>query len=392
MAVQSVPLLVKNGRLFDAEKRSFRQGDLLVREGRIAQVGETLEPPTGGATLDAGGRLVCPGLVDCHLHCFHRGQVLGVDADALAPISGTTTFVDAGSCGALNFLGFREYVIQPATARILAFLNISAIGLQSVGIDRNEIGENDDERLLHVAAAVEMIEKNRDVIVGVKARMYTGLRSLAALTHAREVADRVRLPLMVHIASGMPPFHDILPLLKPGDIVTHIYHGGSDALLDGDGRVRSEFAEARARGIRFDVGLDRVHTDFQVARAALAQGFAPDSLSTDLTVSNQHMTVDMPTTISKFVGLGLGLEDALAKSTAAPAAMLGRAGDFGLLQEGLAADLGIFEIREGEHTFSDTYGHTITTHTRLMPWRTIRSGATLPPVEPDGKRYDFVLK
>jgi len=390
MADQSV--LVKNGRLFDAEQRCFRQGDLLVREGRIARVGGTLEPPAGGAILDAGGRLVCPGLVDCHLHCFHRGQVLGVDADVLAPASGTTTFVDAGSCGALNFLGFREYVIRPASARILALLNISAIGLQSVGIHRNEIGENDDERLLHVAAAVEMIEKNRALIVGVKVRMYTGLRSLAALTRAREVADAVRLPLMVHIASGMPPFHDVLPLLEPGDVITHVYHGGSDTLLDGSGRVRSEFAEARARGIRFDVGLDRVHTDFQVARAALAQGFAPDSLSTDLTVSNRHVTVDMPTTISKFVALGLTLEEALAKSTAAPAAMLRRAGDFGLLREGLAGDLGIFEIREGEHAFSDTYGHTITTPTRLMPWRTIRSGAVLSPVEGDGERYDFVLK
>jgi dihydroorotase len=392
MTSQPAPLLVKNGLLFDGERRRFCKGDLLLAGGRITRIGEALEPAAGGQVLDAAGRLVCPGLVDLHLHCYFRGQVLGIDADALAPVAGTTTFVDAGSCGALTFLGFRDYVIRPATARILAFLNISAIGLQSVGIDRNEVGENDDERLLHVAAAAEMIEKNRDLIAGVKVRMYTGLRSLAPLARAREVADRVRLPLMMHIASGMPPFREMLPLLRAGDIVTHIYHGGADALLDERDRIRDEFAEARARGILFDVGLDRVHTDFEVARKAISQGFDPHLLSTDLTTSNRHITEDMPTTISKFVGLGLSLEDALAKSTLAPAAVLRRPDDFGALREGLAADVGIFEVRDGEHAFSDTYGHRMTARSRLVPWRTIREGVPLSPTLQDDERYDFVLK
>jgi dihydroorotase len=392
MTSQPSPLLVKNGLLFDGDQRRFRRGDLLLTGGRIARIGEGLEAPAGGQVLDAAGRLVCPGLVDLHLHCYFRGQLLGVDADALAPASGTTTFVDGGSCGALSFLGFREYVIRPAAARILAFLNISAIGLQSVGIDRNEVGENDDERLLHVAAASEMIEKNRDLIAGVKVRMYAGLRSLIPLARARDVADRVGLPLMVHIASGMPPFREMLPLLRTGDIITHIYHGGSDALLDERDRVRDEFAEARARGILFDVGLDRVHTDFEVARKAIAQGFDPHFLSTDLTTSNRHITVDMPTTISKFVGLGLALEDAVAMSTLAPAAALRRADDFGALREGLAGDVGIFELREGEHAFSDTYGHSLATRSRLVPWRTIRAGSPLSTVLRDDERYEFVLR
>jgi dihydroorotase len=385
-------LLVKNGLLFDGEQRRFCKGDLLLTDGRIARIGEALEAPADGQVLDAAGRLVCPGLIDLHLHCYYRGQLLGIDADALAPVSGTTTFVDAGSCGALTFLGFREYVIRPAAARILAFLNISATGLQSVGIDRNEVGENDDERLLHVAAASEMIEKNRDCIVGVKVRMYAGLRTLTPLARAREVADRVGLPLMVHIASGMPPFREMLPLLRAGDIVTHIYHGGGDTLLDERDRVRDEFAEARTRGILFDVGLDRVHTDFEVARKAIAQGFDPHFLGTDLTVSNRHITGDMPTTISKFVGLGLALEAALAKATLAPAAVLRRADDFGTLREGLAGDVGIFELREGEHAFGDTYGHSLTVRSRLVPWRTIRRGIPLSPVPRDDERYEFVLR
>jgi dihydroorotase len=392
MASPPTSLLVKNGRLFDVEQRRFHAGDLLLVDGRIGRMGEELDPPAGAQMLDAAGRLVCPGLVDLHLHCFSQGQVLGLDADALAPVTGTTTFVDAGSCGALNFLGFREYVIRPAVARVLAFLNISAIGLQSVGIDKNEVGENDDERLLHVGAASEMLEKNRDHLVGVKVRMYTGLRSLVPVIRAREVADRAQVPLMVHIASGMPPFRDLLPWLRPGDIITHIYHGGSDTLLDEGGRIRDEFTEARARGIFFDVGLDRVHTDFEVARRAISQGFDPHFLSTDLTTSNRHITEDMPTTISKFVGLGLGLEEALEKSTLAPARVLGRTDEFGALREGMAGDIGIFEIRNGEQSFCDTYGHTMTTGARLMPWRTIRNGTLLSPVLRTSERYDFMLR
>ncbi len=384
-------LLLKNGRLFDPERRSFFQSDLRVDGGRIAAIGSAL-PASADNVLDVQNRIVCPGLVDAHVHCFRLGQVLSFDADQLAPVSGTTTFVDGGSCGALNFLGFREYVIRPAVARILAFLNISATGLQSVGIDKNEVGENDDDRLLHTAAAVEMIDKNRDVIVGVKVRMYTGLRSITALRRAREAADAVRLPLMMHIASGMPPFKDMLPLLKPGDIVTHIYHGGADTLLDETGRIRPEFAEARKRGILFDVGLDRIHTDFEVARAAIGLGFVPDSLSTDMTTVNQHITVDMPTMVAKFVALGLSLEDALAKATAGPAAMLGRLDQFGRLQEGAVADLAILDPSEGEQQFRDTYGRIVSGRLHLRAWKTIRNGVILAPIAREVERYQFVLK
>jgi dihydroorotase len=389
---RSHSLLLKNGTTFDSVRRTFRKANVLVSCGKIARIGEALDPGGGGETLDLSGRLITPGLVDFHLHCFRYGQVLSIDADELSPRSGTTAFVDAGSSGSLNFPAFREYVILPSAARILAFLNISAVGMQMVGAAGIGIGENDDERLLDIASAAEIIEKHRDHIVGVKVRMYTGLPSLAALTRGRQLADLTRLPLMVHIASGAPLFRDILPWLRVGDIVTHIYHGGDDSLLDSGGVVRDEFREARSRGIEFDVGLDRVHTDFLVARSALDQGFDPDYLSTDLTVSNRHVTVDMPTTISKFVALGMPLEDALAKSTWAPAAKLGRQGEFGVLQEGLDADLAVFETQEGRFRFSDSYGHSIEASARLTPRLTIRRGVALAPLGRETARYDFIMK
>lgn len=137
------------------------------------------------------------------------------------------------------------------------------------------VAENDADRLLDVASAIEVIEKNRDLIVGVKVRADTGLTSLAALTRGRDVADRTRSPMMVQIAAGPPHVEAILPHLRAGDIVTHIYHGGADSLLDGQGHVREVFREAKARGVTFDVGLDRIHTSVAVVRAALGEWTCP---------------------------------------------------------------------------------------------------------------------
>jgi dihydroorotase len=386
------PLLVTGGLVFDPIRRNLRREDVLIQRGKISQVSEGIVPRGGEEVLQAGNRLVLPGLIDLHVHCFRYGQVLSVDVDEVAPRAGTTTFVDAGSSGSLNFLAFREYVVKPSVARVFAFLNISAIGLQSVGGVGINFWENDDDRLLDVRSAAEVIEKNRDILVGVKARAYTGLKSLTALVRAREVADLTGLPIMVHIASGPPQFAEILPFLRRGDIVTHVYHGGGDCLLDCNGKVRDVFKEARARGIEFDVGLDRVHSDFTVIRAGLNQGFTPNYLSTDLTVSNRHVTVDMATTISKFIALGLPLEEALVRSTHAPAAKLGKAKKFGTLSEGSQADLGIFELREGDFHFSDTYGNTIQAEKQLVPVATIRNGVILSPNNRQTTCYDFVSK
>ena len=176
------------------------------------------------------------------------------------------------------------------------------------------------------------------------------------------------------------------------DIVTHIYHGGEDGLLDGHGRVREVFGEAKARGVTFDVGLDRIHTSLAVVRAALADGFFPHYLSTDLTVPNRHVTVDMPTTISKFVALGMPLEQAIAASGYSAAVKLGRDNVFGVIREGNQADLGIFELQEGVFEYRDTYGNTIQATNRLVPLQTLYAGRTLEAPRRPIRMYDFVTK
>ena len=385
-------VLLQGGQVFDAPNLRFQRQDVRIREGKIADVAANLTPEAGEHTLAIHGKLLLPGLVDFHLHCFRQGQVLSIDAEEWAPRAGTTTFVDGGSSGSLNFQAFREHVIEPAGVRILAFLNISAIGLVSVGATGVAFAENDDDRLLDVASAIEVVDKNRDRIVGVKVRAYTGLPSLAALTRGREVADRTRSPMMVHIASGPPRFEEILPHLRAGDIVTHIYHGGEDSLVDGQGRVREVFREAKARGVTFDVGLDRIHTSFAVVRLALAEGFFPHYLSTDLTMPNRHVTVDMPTTISKFVALGMPLEQAIAASGHSAAVKLGMDGIFGVIRKGNQADLGVFELQDGAFEYRDTYGNTLQAANRLIALQTFYAGRVLEAPRRSVTLYDFVTK
>ncbi|HSB79150.1 MAG TPA: amidohydrolase family protein [Candidatus Methylomirabilis sp.] len=385
-------LLLQGGQVFDAPNLRFQRQDVRVRDGNIVEVARDIRPTAGERVLDIHGKLLVPGLVDLHLHCYRQGQILSIDAEELAPRAGTTTFVDGGSSGSLNFQAFREHVIEPAGVRILAFLNISAIGQVSVGAAGVKFFENDDDRLLDVASAIEVIEKNRDLIVGVKVRAYTGLTSLAALTRGREVAARTRSPMMVHIASGPPHFEEILPHLRAGDIVTHIYHGGEDSLVDAHGRVREVFREAKARGVTFDVGLDRIHTSFATVRAALAEGFFPHYLSTDLTLSNRHITVDMPTTISKFVALGMPLEQALAASSYSAAVKLGMDKVFGIIRTGNQADLGIFELQEGAFDYHDVYANTLQATKRLAPLQTLYAGKILEAPRRSVKMYEFMAK
>jgi dihydroorotase len=366
-------LVIRNGMLVDPAQGVSEKRDLAIRAGRIALVAPEIAPDVSWDCLDASGHLVTPGLIDIHVHVYPGVSHYGVEPDATCLARGVTTACDAGSSGADTFDGLKRYVIDVSETRLLAFLNISAIGM----VDPLD-NELEDLRLASPERAIAVVERNRDVIQGIKARLsrrHAGNNDLEPLRLARRAAEAVGMPIMVHVGDTASPLEAILAELRPGDLVTHCYHGRAHGILDAHGSVRPEVAEAARKGIVFDVGHGVGSFSFAVARSALAQGLAPATISSDLHRYNVHGPVfDLATTLSKFLVLGLSLPEVLAKATSVPAGLLGLNGQLGSLREGYLADLTVFKLAEGEFEFEDSLKQRVTGRQKLEPVAVIRRG------------------
>ena len=334
-----------------------------------------------------------PGLVDCHVHAFRWGHLISLDVDPVSSQSGVTTFVDGGSAGSLQFMAFRRFVIDHVRSNLYALLNVSALGETVDGLKGVDAWENDDLRFLHLDSAVETVEKNRDLIVGIKVRIHTGLASLLPMAAARALADAVGLPLVVH-AMKAPPLFCGSPSLSQGRRRGHAHVPPRTRLSGGPhGKIAPEYLEARKRGVLFDTGTARFHTCHPVARAAIAEGFLPDTISTDLCLTNyQHITIDMPTTLTKFMALGLSLEQVLQRATIEPAKSLPAERGHGRLAEGLAADIGLFAIEAGEFTYHDFFGNPLQAGRRLICRGTIKDGRLLTPEAQEPMPLSFMRR
>jgi dihydroorotase len=281
--------------------------------------------------------------------------------------------VDAGSAGAQTFPGFRRYVIEPADTRVYAFLHVAVQGMIT-----RLVGELEDLRWASPDQAVARAREHPDLIVGVKVRLgyqMVGNDPEPALRLARQAAERLGLPLMVHIIDMRRPITWLLRHLGEGDIVTHCFHANEGGILAPDGRLHEEVAGARARGVVFDVGHGAGSFAYRVARAAFAQDFPPDTVSSDLHAHNVAGPVyDQATTLSKLLHCGMSLAEVVAATTAAPAAAIRRSGDVGTLAPGRTADLTGFELRAGEWLLPDGAGDTETVEMLLVPRLVVRAG------------------
>jgi len=372
-------LLITGGRVFSPTEETFTRADISVSQGRIARIAPGLGVEGATEVVNASGMIVTPGLIDFHVHCFRLVHRISVDADALAPRSGTTTMVDGGSAGALNFDAFREFILERSRLNLYAFLNISLIGqcFAQTSPGATVVRELEDLRLVDVAQAVRCIEANRDVIVGVKVRALQGLANLTPLYAAREAADAVGLPLMVHTAPPPPSKAQYFHLLRPGDFITHLYHPGPGALVDRRGEIRPAYRELRERGVLMETGFDTRHTDFEVMKRAVDQGFWPDIISTDITTHDlDRLVFDLLYAASRMLAVGMALEKVLCAMTIAPARALGRPG-LAEVKEGAPADLAILERREEDVEFEDQYAHRLRGSERLLCRRLIREGRPL---------------
>lgn len=373
-------LLIRGGTLIDPAQGVHAKRDVAFARGTVAAVAEEIPTTDAANVVDASGRLVTPGLIDLHVHVFEGVSHYGIAPDPTCLARGATTVVDAGSAGADTFAGFRKYVIEASATRILAQLNISSMGMLSA-----RIGELDDLKWASVPRALETIEKHRDVILGVKVRLTRNSivgesAGLTPLHRAREAADAAGLPIMVHPqAAWCDSLDDVLAVMRRGDILTHCFHAMSHGILDDERKIRRSVREARERGVIFDVGHGQGSFSWEVCEAAMAQGFPPTTISSDLHVYNLHGPVfDLATTVSKFLHLGLSLDDALAMVTAVPARVVHLEGRIGTLAVGAWGDAVVFDLEDGTFDLADSHGQVRRARRRLVPRVVVKGGAVWP--------------
>ncbi|HEX6513907.1 MAG TPA: amidohydrolase/deacetylase family metallohydrolase [Chloroflexota bacterium] len=374
--------LVAGGTVFDPAAGLNARLDVGIRAGRVVAVGPSLPREGTPAVVDAEGCYVTPGLIDLHSHVYWGVSEYGVDADQVILPAGVTTTVDAGSSGAANFPGFRRYVIEPSRIRILAFVHLAVHGIQPPpATELRDIAYADADR------AAETVRANPDVAVGIKIRMSddtVGDHGQHAFAEALRAAELAGKPLMVHIGRTALPLENIFDALRPGDVVTHCYTPQAPCVIGDSGRVRDCVRRARERGVLLDVGHGRGSCHFDLVRTAFDQDLKPDTISTDLhAFSRATPVVDLLTTLSKFLALGMTLEEVILAATAAPARALGRADTLGRIEIGREADLAILELRAKPATLVDARGTRLDVRQLLRARHTIRAGVLVPPLSSD---------
>jgi dihydroorotase len=362
-------LLIKGGRVIDPSIGLDGVRDVAIAGGRIVAVEASI---TGDATetIDARGKIVAPGLIDIHTHAGR-----GKDSPALALQDGVTGFIDAGSGGPDN-IDEIAVVVRGGPQIGRALVNIAT----RTGFTGGELM---DINRASASLARGAIARNRDVVVGVKARLsenVAGTNDLEGLRRAQEAASAFNLPVMIHIGQSVSPMRAILALLKRGDIVTHMYAPPPNGILDDQGRLFPDVAAARRRGVIFDFGNGvSDHFNWDMVERATKQGFWPDTFSTDWNVMSRTTgVVDFPNVMSKFLMLGMPLSQVIACATINAARVFPAFADRGTLNVGAPADVAIMDLREGAFEFLDNYNGTRTGHQRLFPIATVFAGKRTP--------------
>lgn len=374
-------LILRGGHIIDPSQSIDGVMDVAFENGRVAGIGSNFKPAADAEIRDVSGYIVTPGLIDLHTHVYWGGTSLGIDADEFCRVSGVTTSVDTGSAGPGNFMGFRKHVIEKSEARILAYLHVSFAGIYAFS-KTVMVGESEEMRLMAPADAVKVADANRDVIVGIKVRVgkhSSGTSGTQPLDIALQVADETGMPLMCHIDHPPPTYEEVVDRLRPGDILTHCFRPFPNAPCTGQGTVKHAVQRARERGVIFDVGHGGGSFSFKTARTMMANGFYPDTISSDIhTVCIDGPAFDQVTTLSKFLCLGMDLKDVIAASTVNCGTALQRP-EYGSLRVGALGDATIISVKEGAFDYIDVLGEHLIGDRKIISEGVVLKGALWHP-------------
>ncbi len=368
-------LLLKGGQLIDPKNEIDGLRDVAIKQGKIAAVEPEIAVDRAESVIDASGLLVTPGLVDIHMHAYatpgHPNEWAGDNSilpDGFSFRTGVTTMVDTGSAGWRNFEDFRFRVIDRSKTRLFALINIAGTGMTSTDHEQNPFDMDTDK-------AAAMAKEHADIVVGIKTAHYYGPEWIS-VDRCLEAAEKAALPVMIDFGYFKleRPFYQLLnEKLRRGDIATHIFRGPVP-WFNAKGEVLDYLYKAREKGIIFDVGHGGGSFCFRNAAPATAQGFYPDSISTDLHVGSMNIgMLDMLTTMSKFLVMGMPLAEVIRASTVNPASEISHS-ELGHLSIGAVADVALLKVQHGRFGYADSFGGRLEGDQRLVCELTLKDG------------------
>ena len=338
------------------------------------------DPVDGSKTIDCEGRYLSPGWCDLHVHIWHGGTDISVRAAEAGRATGVTAMADAGSAGEANFHGLREYVIDPASETIRAFLNIGSIGLVAC----NRVSELSDLRSIDIDRTVDTVEANRDVICGIKVRasgVIVGDWGITPAKVAKRVAEITGLPLMVHVGEPPPLIDEVFDILGPGDIVTHCFNGKKAGSISDTHALFDHARRLQDQGVIMDIGHGQASFHFETARRAIGEGFLPDTISSDLHLRNICSPVhDLPLTASKLLAVGMEFGDCIEAISNRPRSILPLNS---LVTDGGRADFTVFGLETVEIVVEDSLGNDLAIRQLLSPHLTVIGSSV---ASADGRR------
>ncbi|MDD9995955.1 MAG: amidohydrolase/deacetylase family metallohydrolase [Dehalococcoidia bacterium] len=399
-------LVIKGGEVIDPAQGVHGVLDVAFSGGRVAALDPAIPAAEARHTIDAAGKLVTPGLIDVHGHYFEHVVPWAIGADEACLPNGVTTTVDAGSSGWTHFGAFREFILSKERTRLMALLNLSSLGMlnplrpggfgPTIGISggpgyllpHETAGELMDLRYAQVEETVQCIRDHPNVLLGVKIRLDHTISGtdnvIPALERARKVADITDTFMMVHVARVPVPMAKVFEYMKPGDIITHVFHSAENNILDAEGNVLPEVLEARDKGIIMDIGAAKPNIGIDISRAAIAQGFLPDTISSDITkpVNDVGYIYNLPDVMSMYLGLGMSVEETITAVTLNPARAIDRESELGTLRVGVVGDATVLDLEQGRFSYDDGDGKVLEAGRRFRPVATVKDGAAWTPREP----------